>query len=461
MTRAEGIAPGGIRWAAYLWEGREYLAAHRGGIVQRNGTGWFTLAGPEGFDHVALKPADLELIRQCAPNHDIFPPHLELAGYGPQDDDDERPPLEAYEDMEPSVAVASDLFRRWTMAELLEADRTFNWLVRGLWTDPTYGQIAGEMKTLKSHVATFMHVAVAAGVPLFDRFEVATPRPVVVYVGEGGRIPYTERLERIARAMGVDLRSIPLYPSFDVSPVQSDRFQETLARDLAEIQPAIVCIDPLYAFHGTTTKASDLHQEGSLLSGLSARCINAGASLTIVNHFNQTGEGGGLKRITQAGSGEWVDSWLLLSHREYPDVDNGAFKLLLDVGSRRWGGTTWELDLTLGGFNVELGRHEGEITWDLHRARRGGGDSEHNKILDLIAAHPFELTKEEIAQEVGGNRQRMRQLVETLTDSGKIVTARSPRALKDGRTRSAWTFGPSTPQTLDVQPQTPTDDEDF
>jgi AAA domain len=270
-----------------------------------------------------------------------------------------------------------DLFKRWTTGQLLDAPRTFAWLIRGCWTDPTYGQIAGEMKTLKSHVSTFMQVAVASGQPLFGRFHVDTARPVIVYVGEGGRIAYTERLERTAQAMGVHLREIPLYATFDVAPLASDVFKESLRRDLADLQPALVVIDPLYAYHGTTTKASDLHAEGSLLSSVSAPCLDAGASLNIVNHFNQTGEGQGLQRITMAGSGEWVDSWILLRHRQPADVNHGRFYLRIEIGSRRWGGTTWDLDLNLGRFDPDLGRHDGDITWALHTATNGGaGDSD-------------------------------------------------------------------------------------
>ena len=44
-----------------------------------------------------------------------------------------------------------------------------------------------------------------------------------------------------------------------------------------------------------------------------------------------------LDSITQAGSGEWVDSWLLLSHRKGPDVENGEFQLQATIGSLRMG----------------------------------------------------------------------------------------------------------------------------
>lgn len=98
-----------------------------------------------------------------------------------------------------------------------------------------------------------------------------------------------------------------------------------------------------------------------------------------------------------AGSGEWVDSWLLLSHRIQPDVENGRFQLLLEVGSRRWGGATWELDLDVGHFNAELGRHDGAIAWEL---RRHTGTTvpesvqdDHAKLVELMVRISAALAK--------------------------------------------------------------------
>src|SRR5262249_35587451 len=160
------------------------------------------------------------------------------------------------------------------------------------------------MKTLKTYIALLLLMAIATGRPLFDRFEVEQAGPVLVYVGEGGRIPYTRRLVRVAEAIGVDPKSAELYPTFDVAPVDSPRFRRSLERDIADIEPALIVIDPLYAYHGTSTNAANLHEEGALLTNLSAPCAESGTALMVVNHFNQTGTGRGLKRITQAGSGE-------------------------------------------------------------------------------------------------------------------------------------------------------------
>ena len=153
-------------------------------------------------------------------------------------------------------------------------------------------------------------VGLASGQPIFGKFTPVGAGPVVAYVGEGGRALWTRRIRRICSAMGVSPRDLYLHPTFDVAPITSVAFQESLHRDLDEIQPSFVSLDPFYTYHGTATRAADLHQEGSLLNHLSTPCMNAGASLLVVNHFNQTGSGMSLKRITMAGSGEWADSLL-------------------------------------------------------------------------------------------------------------------------------------------------------
>jgi len=333
-----------------------------------------------------------------------------------------------------------DLFRRWSMEELLDADRSFQWQARGLLVDPTYGFLGGEKKTLKTYVSTFIAVGMATGQAIFDQFEVDSPGAVVTYVGEGGRIPYTRRLERVAASMGVKPREMPFFPSFDIAPISSPRFVDTLRRDLEEYDPALVLVDPLYAFHGAQTNASNLYEEGALLSSLSGPCTEAYASCIVVSHFNKTGTGRGLDRITQVGGQEWSDSWMLLSHRAAPDVDNGRFRLLFEVGSRQWGGSTWELDLDVGRFDVEMGEFDGAISYDLRRHTNRGSDQGEAKVVALVAAHPLQLTREEIAKGVGGNLQNARALVVAAEAKGLIVAKQASRVRSDGKTLKVWAF---------------------
>lgn len=405
-------APGDVRWIVYVDDGAEWAAPYlRGRLVRHDAGGWWSANGNGSRE--ALGDQDLDLLAGTAPEGmPIWPEVAELA---PQEQD-------------------AGLFRRYTMAELFSLDRTFRWDIRGVLTRPTYGQVAGELKSLKTHVSLFLVHAFASGQPLFGRFEVEEPRPVLVYVGEGGRIPWTRLSERVAAAMGItDPAALSIAPTFDIAAIGSTRFEASLTRDLEEVRPGLVLIDPLYAYHPTKVSASQLHEEGPMLARLSARCVEAGASLLVVNHFNQTGTGTGLKRITQAGSGEWVDSWLLLSHRQPPDVESGRFRLLLDIGSRQWGGTRWDLDLNLGRFDADIGAHDGEITWvlNIHRDEVGDVVGPEAAVLDVLNDHPWELTKTQLAEKVGGNRGRARGAIDALLRRDRVVMRFVERAEGD------------------------------
>ena len=283
---------------------------------------------------------------------------------------------------------APPLFRRWTMRELLSADRTFSWVVRGMFAHPTHAQTGGQSKTLKTHVTTMIDVGITSGIPILGHFGVDRPGPVVVYMGEGGRIPYTRLLERVAASMGANLEDLPIFPTFDTAPIGSVTFNDSLRRDLEEVAPVLVHLDPLYNYHPAAVKASNLFEEGPMLAEPSrGSAWRPETTLNIVNHFNKTGTGTGLDRITQSGAQEWSDSWILLSHRQRPDIDRGLFWLAMEIGSRQWGGSTWDLDLDLGRFDVDLSEFDGSISWDLHRGTSktpGEDDSVKAKIIDLV-----------------------------------------------------------------------------
>ena len=65
------------------------------------------------------------------------------------------------------------LFRRWSMGELLTEPDDFSWLVGGLFAAPTYGQIAGEMKTLKSSLDRFRVYELAVALEFPDSVALA------------------------------------------------------------------------------------------------------------------------------------------------------------------------------------------------------------------------------------------------------------------------------------------------
>jgi len=345
---------------------------------------------------------------------------------------------------EASLRFAHDadelMFRRWSAEELVRASRhPFRWTVRELLPVGTYGPIGGEKKTLKTYVGLFIATGIASGTPIFDHFEVPKSLPVVAYVGEGGRHQFSRRLVRVARSMDVRLAKLDVVATFDVAPIASDKFKASLARDLEELRPGLVWLDPLYVYQGGAIKSSDLYERGALLSDLSKPIVDAGASLLVGDHFNKTGTGDGLNRMTQAGMAEWADSWLLLAHRQTPDVRNGRFWLSLEVGSRQWGGNTWDLDLDLGAFDADTGDHVGDIKWRLDPTTGSPSADQGSDLVGLLRDEPWTHTKESAVRAIGGKRKPASDAFEALARRRTIHSAPLKRT-ESGRsvTRILW-----------------------
>lgn len=165
----------------------------------------------------------------------------------------------------------------------------------------------------------------------------------------------------------------------------------------------------------------------------------------IVDHFNKSGDGRGLDRLTQAGMGEWADSWLLLTHREDPNAAEGRFRLLMEAGSRQWGGREHDLDLDLGRFDHDLGDHVGEIEWTVaaHAAeqpRTPSGRDLAGEVLAVLGDHPGEMTRTQVVAAIGGNRQRALAAFDALERNG-VIHAHDVQRDEGGKQRKRTVWG--------------------
>lgn len=253
-----------------------------------------------------------------------------------------------------------NIMKVWPIGELMKADLNLSWMIRNVLIAPTYGQIAGPSKSLKTFLSQYLAVAVASKEPFLGQFPVERQGPVVVFVGEGGRVPWTRRLPRIAKSVGVEhVEDLPIYATFETAPILSPKFKDTVAYVLDKIDPVLAILDPLYSFHGGTTNSANLHEEGALLTAMADPFVEHESNLMIVNHYNRSTGRRSLDRITMAGSGEWSDSWWLSDEREPPMLDTGDFHITVEFGSRQWGGIKRDIDLNTGA-PADEGFGEGE-----------------------------------------------------------------------------------------------------
>ena len=115
----------------------------------------------------------------------------------------------------------------WGHQELLREPSDFGLaeLKELTWTQ-TWGPTGGLAKSLdKSYVSSVFDISIASGKAAFDHFKVPHPRPVRVYIGEGGKAPHIRRIQRICDRMGVNGKDIPLFTQFEVASIDTEQFR--------------------------------------------------------------------------------------------------------------------------------------------------------------------------------------------------------------------------------------------
>ncbi|QYB02734.1 AAA family ATPase [Rhodococcus sp. USK10] len=321
-------------------------------------------------------------------------------------------------------AVQKPRFCRVSAKELARPVPPMKWLVQGVWPRNSFGPAGGEKKTLKTYNLLSMGVAVASGEPMFGEFEVASPGPVLYYVGEGGLEPFQRRLQAIARAYGVDLADLPIDAVFDLGSLSEQEFVDALHRNLDELQPELVIIDPLYAYHPPGIEAQNLYERGRMLAELSA-AVAGEAALVVADHFKKSGHELDLDSIGQSGMAQWADSWMLQRHRKPPDLATGEFQLDVEFGSRQWGGSRWHIDWTIPTVEAEAA----DLDWSVRRAESAGekaacADRVEGRVFAALRGRPFEMTRSKLAEAVGGNRRATLRVIDNLLSSGHIEERR-------------------------------------
>jgi AAA domain len=274
---------------------------------------------------------------------------------------------------------------------------------------------------------------------LFDKYHVTSPGPVLYLSGEGGRNTFAYRHQVIAERYGITrmLPELPFGAEFGVGTLSDGEFIDAVKRHLDELQPKLVILDPLYAYHPNDVEVQNVYARGPMLANL-RELVGGEAALVVGDHFNKTaGPRLDLDNIAQAGMAQWVDSWILQRHRDAPNLDDNKFWLEVETGSRRCGGKHLEVDWTLERDKSDLDVIAWTgVDWESRpmTAKSAGGkvDDTVTAILQVVADHPFELTESKVLGEVGGNRAKAREAFAGLKANGGVVI-KNCTADEDGR----------------------------
>ena len=343
---------------------------------------------------------------------------------------------------------ARERFVPVSAADLAQPVPPMEWLVKGVWPAGSYGTLAGEKKTLKTYTDLALALAVASGEPFLGQFTVPEPRPVLMYLGEGGQIPTMHRLQRLAAAMEVDLASLPLRIVFDAGDITGDAFLAALRRAVEEEMPGLVIVDPFYAYHPPGVEAQNLYDRGAMLAEVQ-QSMPPGCAFVLADHFRKTGSRDlDLDSIAQSGVSQWADSWILQNHDSPARVDEGQFSIGMQFGSRQWGGRQYVVDWSLGTFNVDTGEHEGDLTFAVRSVEWGASsaigtradDETASTILNLLEAEPLEYTynkaRDTVTDLVRVGKPRFKAVWDDLVASGRIVSELAPGT--EGTKRERW-----------------------
>ncbi|KXO87840.1 hypothetical protein AXK56_15805 [Tsukamurella pulmonis] len=337
---------------------------------------------------------------------------------------------------EDSVGVSAVLerFPLVGAAEMARPIPPIEWLIRGAWPRNSFGPIAGAKKTLKSYNAIAFALAVASGAPLLDQFEVVTPGPVLYLNGEGGRNLFHRRTQAIAKRYGVPLPELPLYAVHVSAPLDSPDFLGAVRHYLDEVQPELVILDPLYAYHPKGVDAANVYERGPMLAEFREQTVGDEAALLVADHFNKGAKELDLDSIGYAGMSAWADSWWVQRHaRNGPNLETGEYPLEVQFGSRQWGGRQWNVNWRLPPLDQMDRAEEGEavdlaVDWSVSRMTSVASSPEAAQasltmqIYNLVKAQPGQLTKTAVkaSKDVKGRGEARAAEVDRMLDAGML-----------------------------------------
>jgi hypothetical protein len=120
----------------------------------------------------------------------------------------------------------------------------------------------------------------------------------------------------------------------------------------------------------------------------------------------------------------------------------------MDVGSRKWGGWSWDLDVNLGVFNEDTFMREGDVRLAV-RKHKDDGKGEENKTMRRIRealedVEEFTLTRQQVKNVVRGNADAFEKAWDRMCGAGRLEMKKAARKEGGGsRTRELWRYLPA------------------
>lgn len=312
-------------------------------------------------------------------------------------------------------------------------------LFEGVWAAGDYGVISAEDKAGKTWAELDAAVSCASGTAWLGVFRVPQPGPVVLFLGEGGDRKILRRLRAIAAARGLNADELPIHLCFRTPDLSAREHLDQMAAYLAEVRPRLVIVDPLYlAARGAN--GADLYAMAVPLQDVQIVCQDAEAGLIITHHWNKTGSsragsGNVHARSSGVGPGAWGRVLVAIAvddKASTTDPHTGATAVRQTWSFR--GDEIFDQQITLVRHvhtddpkDLTSPLHYRVEVIDVAAEAAENEPAQRQQILDLLDARPYELTKNEVVKEVGGNAETVRDLLDSLNHAGDLHVQKLPR----------------------------------
>jgi hypothetical protein len=266
------------------------------------------------------------------------------------------------------------------------------YLVEGVIPDGDYGMLGGAPKAGKSWALLDLAVSVASRTPWLGVFPVPVPGPVIYFAGEGGRRKLVRRIRAISEQRGIDPATLVISVCERAPRLTDDVDLEEVEREIAQMEPALVIVDPFY-LAAAGAKSSDLFAMAVPLSKVQSLCQGYGAALLFGHHFRK-GEGGrGSEKLTGAGPAAWGRVLLSLEvTSEVRDPATGASTALVDLTIQGDETATMTVGFRRRVWADDPARLSSPMHYEVERidagARGDGLGANERRVLDVIEADP-------------------------------------------------------------------------
>lgn len=319
-------------------------------------------------DHQAI--AESALLRRCSMLRSIHRAISQRNLLNPYADPAELfDELEAIRELEPTADVHDDRKTFWEgrgyappidVKTFLERDFRVEYLIDRCLAKHAACTIAGASKSMKTTFSLYLAICLAAGKPLFGRFNTQKTR-VMFASAESGAGVLQRNLRGMAQMMEIDLGELCedgfLSVQFWVPKVANQDMLDYFGDCIDSVKPGAVVLDPLYLSLNGDSQAN-LSLNGEQIHALVQTILDRDCTPIVDDHVKRSSGNAKeykplqLEDITGAAKSEYFRQWMLLGRRSrFDDTDTNEgtntrrHDLWLTMGGSAGHSGTWGLDI--------------------------------------------------------------------------------------------------------------------